>query len=131
MIESPGGRTLKSRNIQNRLNIHPAVCLTMGPQPLPNRVRHAVRSSASCCNLLYPLLFLMGRDSSVGVATRYGLDGPRIESRWGARFSAPVQTGPGDHSVSCTMGTGSFYGLKQPGRGADHPPNLSAEVMKG
>ena len=25
----------------------------------------------------------MGRDSSVGMATRYGLDGPGIESRWG------------------------------------------------
>ena len=36
-----------------------------------------------------------GRDSSVGIATRYWLDGPRIESRWKARFSAPVQTDPG------------------------------------
>jgi len=36
----------------------------------------------------------VGRDSSVGTATRYGLDGPGIESRWGARFSAPVQTRP-------------------------------------
>ena len=35
-----------------------------------------------------------GGDSSVGIATCYGLDGPGIESRWGARFSAPVQTGP-------------------------------------
>ena len=35
-----------------------------------------------------------GRDSSFGIATRYGLGGPRIE--W-ARFSAPVQTGPGAH----------------------------------
>ena len=26
---------------------------------------------------------VMGRDSSVGIATRYGLDGPGIESRWG------------------------------------------------
>ena len=25
----------------------------------------------------------MGRDSSVGIATRYGLDGQGIESRWG------------------------------------------------
>jgi hypothetical protein len=25
----------------------------------------------------------MGRDSSVGIATRYWLDGPGIESRWG------------------------------------------------
>jgi len=29
-------------------------------------------------------------DSSVGIATRYGLDGPVIESRWKARFFAPV-----------------------------------------
>jgi len=27
------------------------------------------------------------------------------------RFSAPVQTGPGAHPASCTMGTGSFPGL--------------------
>ena len=27
-----------------------------------------------------------GRDSSVGIATRYGLDGPGIESRWGRDF---------------------------------------------
>jgi hypothetical protein len=48
---------------------------------------------------------------SVGIATGYGLDGPGIESRWGgARFSAPVQTGPGAHPASCTMGTGSFPG---------------------
>ena len=32
-------------------------------------------------------------DSSVGIATRYGLDGRGNESRWGARFSAHVQTG--------------------------------------
>jgi len=34
------------------------------------------------------------RDMSVSTATRYGLGGPEIESRWGARFSALVQTGP-------------------------------------
>jgi hypothetical protein len=28
-----------------------------------------------------------GRDSSVGIATGYGLDGPGIESRWGRDFS--------------------------------------------
>ena len=64
----------------------------------------------------------VGRGSSVGIATRYGLDGPGIESRWGARFSAPVHTGPGAHPASCTMDTGSFPGVKRPGRGADHPP---------
>ena len=28
----------------------------------------------------------MGQDSAVGIATRYGLDGPEIESRWGEIF---------------------------------------------
>jgi hypothetical protein len=32
----------------------------------------------------------MGHDSSVGIATRYALDGPAIESRWEARFSRPA-----------------------------------------
>jgi len=30
----------------------------------------------------------------------------------GARFSAPVQTGPEAHPAFCTMGTGSFPGGK-------------------
>ena len=33
-----------------------------------------------------PNLHLSGHDSSVGIATRYGLDGPGIESRWGRDF---------------------------------------------
>jgi hypothetical protein len=72
--------------------------------------------------------FTRGRESSVGIATGYGLDGPGIESRWGARFSAPVQTGPGAHPASYTMCTGSFKRVKRPGRGVDHPPPSSAEV---
>jgi hypothetical protein len=73
---------------------------------------------------------MCGPRSSVGIETGYGLDGPGIESRWGARFFAPVQTGPETHPASCTMGTGSFPGVKRPGRGADHPPPSSAEVKK-
>jgi len=33
----------------------------------------------------------------------------------GARFSAPVQTGPGAHPASCKMSTGSFPGVKAAG----------------
>jgi len=69
--------------------------------------------------------------SVVGIATGYGLDGPGIESRWWARFSAPVQTGPGAHPASCTMGTGSFPGVKRPGRNDDPSPHSSAVVKKG
>ena len=72
----------------------------------------------------------MGRDSSVGIATRYGLDGPGIESWWGARFSASVQTGPEAHPASYTMGTGSFLGVKRLGRVFDHPHPSSAEVKE-
>jgi hypothetical protein len=43
----------------------------------------------------------------------------------GTRFFAHVQTGPGTHPVSCTMGTRCFPGVKRPGRGADHPPLLA------
>ena len=62
-----------------------------------------------------------GPGSSVGIGTGYGLDGPGIESR-GARFSAAVQTGPGAHPASCTMGTGSFPGVKR-GRGVTLTPH--------
>ena len=70
------------------------------------------------------------RDSSVGIATGYGLDGPGIESRWEARFSAPVQTGPEAHPASYKMGTGSFPGVQRPGRGVDHTPSSSAKVKE-
>ena len=47
-----------------------------------------------------------------------------------ARFSAPIQTGPGAHSASYTMGTGSFLELKRPERGVDHPSPSSAKVKE-
>jgi hypothetical protein len=62
----------------------------------------------------------MGRDSSDGIATGYGLDGPGDRIPVGVRFFAHVQTGPGAHPASWTMSTGSFSG-----RGADHPPLLA------
>ena len=46
----------------------------------------------------------------------------------GAKFSAPDLTGPGAHPASYTMGTGSFPGVKRPGRGVNHPPTSSFEV---
>jgi hypothetical protein len=73
-----------------------------------------------------------GPGSSVTIVTGYGLDGPGIESRWEARFLTPVQTGPGAHPASCTMGTGSFPGGKErPGRDAEPSPPSSAVVIKG
>jgi len=59
---------------------------------------------------------------------RAGRSGNRIPV--GARFSAPVQTGPGAHSASYTMGTGSFPGVKRPRLGADHPTLLAPKLRK-
>jgi len=43
-----------------------------------------------------------GRDSLVGIATRYELDGPRIESHWRGGGGRD----PGAHPASRTMGAG-------------------------
>jgi hypothetical protein len=50
------------------------------------------------------LVVSVGRDGSVSTATRYGLDGPGIESV-GVRVSTPVQTGPGAHPVFYKVGS--------------------------
>jgi len=71
---------------------------------------------------------MWGRDSSVGIATGYGLDDPGIESWWGARFSTPVQTGPGVHPASYTMVTGFYQEAKRSERGVDHPPHLALRL---
>jgi len=48
----------------------------------------------------------------------------------GAKFSGPVHASPGAHPTSYTMGTGSFLGVKRPGRGVDDPPPSGAEVKE-
>jgi hypothetical protein len=55
-------------------------------------------------------LFIYGkvsRDSSVGTATGYGLDGPKIESWCRRYFPHPSRTA---HPTAFTMDTGSFPG---------------------
>jgi hypothetical protein len=73
--------------------------------------------------------------SSVSIVSGYGMDDRAIEVRSPAEakgFSCRlcVQTGPGAHPASCTMGTGGpFPGAKlRPGRDADHSPPSSTEV---
>jgi hypothetical protein len=79
---------------------------------------------------------LIFRDSSVGIALDYGLDdrGSRVRFPAGAgNFSLyhRVQNGSGAHPASYPMGNrGSFRGVKQPGREADHSPPSSTEVKE-
>jgi hypothetical protein len=71
----------------------------------------------------------VGRGSSVGIATRYGLE-LQGSNPAGARFFASIQTDPGADPDSYTMGTGSFSGVKRPGRGVDQPPHLAPRLKK-
>jgi len=70
------------------------------------------------------------RISSGAVLTsRYGLDGSGIECRLEVRFSAPILTGPEAHPASYTMSTMSFPGVKWPGRGVNHQPQLAPKTV--
>jgi hypothetical protein len=83
-------------------------------------------------NILFMIVLTrsVGRDSVDSIATRYGLDGPRIEARWGRDFPHPSRSAPEADPALYTMGTGSFSGIKRPGRGVDHPPRLAPRLKK-
>jgi hypothetical protein len=68
---------------------------------------------------------LMGRYSD---SLRAGRSRDRIPV--GTRFSTPVQTDPGAHPASYTLGTGSFPGIKRPECGVNHPPHLAPRFKK-
>ena len=70
----------------------------------------------------------VGQDSVVGIATRYGLDGAEIESRWGRDFPHP--SGPALGPTKPPMGTGSFLGLNRSGRGVNQASPSSAEIKE-
>ena len=62
----------------------------------------------------------------------YSLRGLRSEDRipvW-LRLSATAQTGPGAHPASCTIGTGSFPGVKWPGLGVNRTPPSRPEIKE-
>jgi len=71
----------------------------------------------------------VGRDSIVGITIFYRLDGPEIKSQWGQDFPHPFRLAHGAHPTSYAVGTGSFPGVKQLGRG-NHPPPSSAKVKE-
>jgi hypothetical protein len=68
------------------------------------------------------------RDSSVGIATRYWLDGPGIESLWGRDFPHPSRPSLGPTHNEYWV---SFPEVKRPGRGAETHlvPTLKKEYI--
>ena len=88
------------------------------------------KSNGSLSFIYFYVIKIVGRDSSVGIATRYGLDGPGIEFRWGRDFPHLSRQALGPQPASCIMGTESFPELKRPGRNVDFPPLSSNEVIE-
>ena len=71
----------------------------------------------------------VGRDIVVGIATRYGPDGPGIESRWRRDFPHPSRAALGPIQIPTQWVPGLSRG-KAHGVGVDHPPASSAEVKE-
>jgi len=64
------------------------------------------------------------------IATRYGLDGPGIESRWGRDFPQSSRPDLGSTQPPVQWVPGLSRGVKRQGHGVDHLPPASAEVKE-
>jgi hypothetical protein len=116
------------------------------PQLLRSSLTAAQTALTAVCNHAATLstavrhCSLFGRSGFISVQRLFGHRPPKL-SRYSdslqagrsgdgipvrARFSAPVQTGPGAHPALYTMSTGSFPGVMRPGRGVNPPPPSSA-----
>ena len=71
----------------------------------------------------------MRQDSSVGIATCYGMEGAGIESRWGRDFLHPSRPALRPTSLLYN-GYRVLPGGKRPGHGAVHKPHHSAGVKE-
>jgi hypothetical protein len=90
-------------------------------------LRCSISKAKSYCNLLY----LVGWDSVVDIATHYGLNGPGIEPWWGRDFPHPPPSQTwGPPSLLYNGQQVSLPQLKRPGRGIDHPHPSNSEVKE-
>ena len=96
---------------------------TIGNRTCDLPVSNAVFTLTDQYNFVMYHAWLVDRDSVVGITTRYGLEGPGIESRWGGevfltrsdRSWLPPRLLYKGYVVS-------FPGVKRPRRGVYHHP---------
>ena len=70
----------------------------------------------------------VGRGSSVGITTRYGLEGPGTYFRYDFPHLSRPALGPTLPPVQWVLGP--LPEVKRPGRGADHPPRPTPNLKK-
>ena len=92
-------------------------------------IRSVTTSTPPYAFYIHPYISLLrGRDTSVCIATRYGLEGPGIESRWGRDFPHLSTLAVRSTQPPIRWVPGLFRGVKRPGRDVDHPSPSSAKV---
>ena len=101
---------------------------TRGNAPFPPRTEHPIRLGTIRTRLYNKFNHFPYTRYRYSDSLRAGRSGDRIPV--GVRFTAPVQTGTGAHPASYTMDTGSFQGVKWPGRGVDHPPHRAKRLKE-
>ena len=119
-----------SRASHTGQSLHKCIFLQSPRLPLKSLARMFDTVHKTCSYYILLCIVIVYRESSVGIATRYGLNGPEIEFRWGARFCAPVQTGPVSHTAFYRVVTGPSAGVKRPGSGVDLLPLYGVEVKE-
>jgi len=71
---------------------------------------------------------LLGRSSSVGIATRYGVVGPGVESRWSEIFQTFPYRHWGPHSLLLNGYWVSFLRVKRTESGIYHPSPSTVKI---
>jgi hypothetical protein len=96
-----------------------------------------VSSRPACCSRHKILAVCSADDSkfyslsvSVSIPTRYGLESPGIEFRWGRDFPHMSKLGLGPPSLLYNRYRLSFPEIKRLGRGVNHPPHLAPRLKK-
>ena len=109
-------------------NTHTTLSIHVLGSPLCFRIdlEHLLTSEIS----FWLLIFKMGRDSAVGIATRYATDGPGTESRWGGENYRTRPDWPWGLSILLYNGYRVFPAGKAAGAWR-WPPTPSCAKVKG
>ena len=114
MLTFLGRSSVQNLNRLTRPKTEPGISHTESNM-LATELQHSICNTYYFENFFVPIVCKWpGYRSRYSDWLRSGRSGDRIPV--GTKFFAPVQTGPGAHPPSCTMGTASFPGFKS-GRG--------------